>query len=89
MKRAYESARGPGRRRRVTAHLGHRVAAHPENPRASRLTLPPALDRAGREIRLLDVIAPTKEQATAVVKNFGQVVKEGKLFVHPIIRSNF
>jgi cytolysin-activating lysine-acyltransferase len=32
---------------------------------------------------LLDVIAPTKEQAAAVVKNFGQVVKEGKLFVHP------
>jgi hemolysin-activating ACP:hemolysin acyltransferase len=31
---------------------------------------------------LLDVIAPTKEQATAVVKNFGQVVKDGKLFVH-------
>ncbi len=32
---------------------------------------------------LLDVIAPTKEQAAAVVRNFGQVVKEGKLFVHP------
>ncbi len=32
---------------------------------------------------LLDVIAPTKEQARAVVKNFGQVVKDGKLYVHP------
>ena len=36
---------------------------------------------------LLDVIAPTKEQATAVGRNFGQGVKEGKLFVHPQIRS--
>jgi cytolysin-activating lysine-acyltransferase len=36
---------------------------------------------------LLDVIAPTKEQAAAVVKNFGQVVKEGKLFVHPGITA--
>ncbi len=36
---------------------------------------------------LLDVIAPTKEQAAAVVRNFGQVVKEGKLFVHPSISA--
>ncbi len=36
----------------------------------------------------LDVIAPTKEQANAVVKNFGQVVKEGKLFVHPNANSD-
>ena len=36
---------------------------------------------------LLDVIAPTMEQATAVVKNFGQVVKDGKLFVHPRVSN--
>jgi hemolysin-activating ACP:hemolysin acyltransferase len=37
---------------------------------------------------LLDVIAPSKEQATAVVRNFGQVVKDGKLFVHPGVRMS-
>jgi hypothetical protein len=31
---------------------------------------------------LRDVIAPTKEQASAVVQNFGQMVKDGKLLVH-------
>jgi len=36
---------------------------------------------------LLDVIAPTKEQATAVVKDFGQVVKEGEMLVHPGISA--
>ncbi len=32
--------------------------------------------------------APTKEQASAVVKNFGQVVKDGKLFVHSRVSMN-
>jgi hypothetical protein len=36
---------------------------------------------------LLDVIAPTKEQARSVIKNFGQVVKEGQLFLHPMVKS--
>jgi hemolysin-activating ACP:hemolysin acyltransferase len=36
---------------------------------------------------LLDVIAPSKEQAAAVVRNFGQVVKDGKLFVHPGVKN--
>jgi len=36
---------------------------------------------------LLDVIAPSKTQATALLANIRQVVKEGNLFVHPIVRG--
>jgi hypothetical protein len=47
-----------------------------------------AEDRDSSDIAwLLDVIAPSKQQAAAVVRNFGQVVKDGKLFVHPEITS--
>ena len=36
---------------------------------------------------LLDVVAPTKKQATSVLANFHQVVKDGKLFIHPAVRG--
>ena len=36
---------------------------------------------------LLDVIAPTRKQATSVLANFGQVVKGEKLFVHPAVQK--
>jgi hypothetical protein len=36
---------------------------------------------------LLDVIAPSKKQATALLANMRQVVKEGNLLVHPIVRG--
>jgi hemolysin-activating ACP:hemolysin acyltransferase len=36
---------------------------------------------------LLDVIAPSKKQATALLANMRQVVKEGSLLVHPIVRG--
>ena len=35
----------------------------------------------------LDVVAPTKKQATSVLANFHQVVKDGKLFIHPAVRG--
>lgn len=41
---------------------------------------------SGDLVWLLDVIAPTKKQATAVLSNFHQVVKDGNLLVHPIVR---
>ena len=42
---------------------------------------------SGDIVWLLDVVAATKKQATAVLANIRQVVKEGNLFVHPIVRS--
>jgi hemolysin-activating ACP:hemolysin acyltransferase len=41
---------------------------------------------SGDLVWLLDVIAPTKKQATAVLSNFHQIVKDGNLLVHPIVR---
>lgn len=42
---------------------------------------------SGDIVWLLDVIAPSKKQATALLANIRQVVKEGNLFVHPIVRG--
>lgn len=39
-------------------------------------------NEVGSEIR-----EQIKAQATAVLKNFGQVVKDGKLFVHPGVKT--
>ena len=36
---------------------------------------------------LLDVIAPNERMATAVIANFKQVIKEGDLRIHPIVRK--
>ena len=36
---------------------------------------------------LLDVIAPTRALATAVLGSFRQLVGEGRLFVHPLVRG--
>jgi cytolysin-activating lysine-acyltransferase len=45
-------------------------------------------DWASGEIAwLLDVIAPNPKLATAVLAIFRQTVKEGQLFVHPIVRD--
>lgn len=45
-------------------------------------------DWASGEIAwLLDVIAPTRQQATAVLTNIQQVAKGGNLLVHPIVRN--
>lgn len=41
---------------------------------------------SGEIVWLLDVIAPSREQTTALVKNFGQVAK-GKVFVHPGLQA--
>jgi cytolysin-activating lysine-acyltransferase len=42
---------------------------------------------SGDIVWLLDVIAPSKKLATALLTNIHQVVKEGNLFVHPIVRG--
>ena len=42
---------------------------------------------SGDIVWLLDVIAPDQKLATAVLANIRQVVKEGQLFAHPIVRG--
>jgi len=42
---------------------------------------------SGEIVWLLDVIAASRQQATAVLANIRQVVNEGNLLVHPIVRN--
>jgi len=51
------------------------------------IRLKPADWSSGDITWLLDVIAPSPTLATAVLANFRQTVKEGQLFVHPIVRD--
>ncbi|MGL3609098.1 toxin-activating lysine-acyltransferase [Rhizobium sp. G187] len=47
--------------------------------------LKPADWRSGEIAWLLDVIAPTRELATAVLRNFNQVSKQNNVKIHPIV----
>lgn len=42
---------------------------------------------SGETVWLLDLIAANRQQATAVLANIRQVVKEGNLLIHPIVRN--
>ncbi len=42
---------------------------------------------SGDTVWLLDVIAPTKQLATAVLKNFRQVAKKDQIRMHPLVAS--
>lgn len=41
--------------------------------------------RSGDKVWLLDVIAPSQKLATSVLANFNQVVKGGKISLHPVV----
>lgn len=73
----------------MTAPSDEVVAKIREQIRAGAFPAPPkAEDRDCGDIAwLLDVIAPGKEQASAVVKNFGQAVKEGEMLAPPGISA--
>ncbi len=40
---------------------------------------------SGETVWLLDVIAPTQQLATAVLKNFRQVAKKDQIRMHPLV----
>jgi cytolysin-activating lysine-acyltransferase len=51
------------------------------------IRLKPADWASGEITWLLDVIAPNPKLATAVLAHFRQTVRDGQLFVHPIVRD--